>query len=73
MMYTLYVLTVVALQNTQCGETIDIEGEPFIVSRVTYTYKLCKGKYRPGEKRLDVQTCGRYLVNMYLSELLGKS
>lgn len=60
-------------QNTQCGETIDIEGENFIVSGVTYRYRLAKGKYVPGEKRLDVQSTGRYLVNLYLDELLHKS
>lgn len=61
------------MQNTQCGETIDVEGESFIVSGVTYTYRLNKGKYTPDVLRLDVQSCGRYLVNMYLDELLKTS
>eukprot|EP00271_Cylindrocystis_brebissonii_P009065 TRINITY_DN23679_c0_g1_i1.p1 TRINITY_DN23679_c0_g1~~TRINITY_DN23679_c0_g1_i1.p1 ORF type:complete len:184 (-),score=1.74 TRINITY_DN23679_c0_g1_i1:746-1297(-) len=59
--------------NMQCGETVEVSGEPFIISSVTYRYQLRRGRYEPAEKRLDVQTTGRYLVNLFLGDLLEKS
>lgn len=56
--------------NTQCGETVTVKGEPYIVSGVTYRYQLRKGKYEASQKRLDVQSTGRYILNMYLDNLL---
>ena len=61
------------LQNTQCGETVEVKGEPYVVSGVTYRYHLRRGKYEPSEKRLDVQSLGRYFVNMYFDNLLETS
>lgn len=59
--------------NMQCGESVTIEDKAYIVSAVTYRYELRKGKYEPSEKRLDVQSTGRYLVNNYLEMLLEES
>lgn len=59
-------------QNTQCGETVEVKGEPYVVSGVTYRYQLRRGKYEPSEKRLDVQSLGRYFVNLYYENLLDK-
>ncbi|CAM6088344.1 unnamed protein product [Calypogeia fissa] len=59
--------------NTQCGETVTVKGEPYIVSGVTYRYQLRRGKYEAKQKRLDVQSTGRYLVNLYLDNLLESS
>ncbi|KAI5079415.1 hypothetical protein GOP47_0004894 [Adiantum capillus-veneris] len=59
--------------NTQCGETVTVKGEPYIVSGVTYRYQLKKGKYQPCQTRLDVLSTGRYLVNLYLQSLLEQS
>ncbi|KAH7301059.1 hypothetical protein KP509_23G010300 [Ceratopteris richardii] len=59
--------------NTQCGETVTVKGEPYIVSAVTYRYQLRKGKYEPCQTRLDVLSAGRYLVNLYLQNLLDQS
>jgi len=59
--------------NMQCGETVEVKGECFVVSGVTYRYSLRNGRYRPSEKRLDVQSTGRYFLNLYLDDLLEKS
>ncbi|XP_073393839.1 uncharacterized protein [Physcomitrium patens] len=59
--------------NTQCGETVEVKGEPYVVSGVTYRYQLRRGKYQPSEKRLDVQSLGRYFVNLYFDNLLDTS
>ncbi|KAH9318511.1 hypothetical protein KI387_020280, partial [Taxus chinensis] len=59
--------------NMQCGECVTIEDKAYIVSAVTYSYQLRKGKYEPSEKRLDVQSTGRYLLNNYLEMLLEES
>ncbi|GJP40261.1 hypothetical protein CLOM_g24544 [Closterium sp. NIES-68] len=60
-------------QNTQCGETVEIEGESYVVLGVTYRYRLQKGKYTARERQLEVQSRGRFLVNMYLADMLDKS
>ncbi|MQM12021.1 hypothetical protein Taro_044933 [Colocasia esculenta] len=59
--------------NMHCGESVTIEGQAYTVSAVTHRYQLRKGKYEPREKRLDVQSTGRYILNLYLEELLQKS
>ncbi|XP_057720790.1 uncharacterized protein LOC130935198 isoform X3 [Arachis stenosperma] len=60
-------------QNLQCGESVTIEGQGYTISAVTHRYQLRKGKYEPSEKRLDVLSTGRYLVNLYLENLLEQS
>lgn len=50
-----------------------VKGEPYIVSGVTYQYQLRRGKYEARQKRLDVQSTGRYLLNLYLDNLLEGS
>jgi len=60
-------------QNLQCGESVTIEGQAYTISSVTHRYQLRKGKYEPSEKRLDVLSTGRYLVNLYLENLLEQS
>ncbi|CAK9230368.1 unnamed protein product [Sphagnum jensenii] len=59
--------------NTQCGETVEVKGELYVVSGVTYRYQLRRGKYEPRQKRLDVQSTGRYFLNLYLDNLLETS
>ena len=61
------------VKNTQCGETVTVKGEPYIVCGVTYRYQLKRGKYEPCQSRLDVLSSGRYLVNLYLENLLENS
>lgn len=61
------------LQNMQCGESVTIEGQIYMVYSVTHRYQLRKGKYEPSEKRLDVLSSGRYIVNLYLQNLLEQS
>lgn len=68
-----YITPFYGLQNTQCGETVTVKGEPYIVSGVTYRYQLKRGKYEPRQTRLDVLSTGRYLVNLYLQNLLDQS
>lgn len=60
-------------QNLQCGESVTIEGQAYTISSVTYRYQLRKGKYEPSEKRLDVLSTGRYILNLYLENLLDQS
>ncbi|GAB2278994.1 hypothetical protein Dimus_013660 [Dionaea muscipula] len=59
--------------NLQCGEVVEIEGEAYTISAVTHRYQLRKGRYEPREKRLDVLSTGRYILNLYLENLLEKS
>ncbi|XP_042026321.1 uncharacterized protein LOC121773512 isoform X1 [Salvia splendens] len=59
--------------NLQCGESVTIEGQTYTISAVTHRYQLRKGKYEPSEKRLDVLSTGRYLVNLYFETLLQQS
>ncbi|XP_037494315.1 uncharacterized protein LOC105633937 isoform X2 [Jatropha curcas] len=59
--------------NLQCGESVTIEGQAYTISAVTYRYQLRKGKYEPSEKRLDVLSTGRYILNLYLENLLDQS
>ncbi|XP_045798329.1 uncharacterized protein LOC123892562 isoform X1 [Trifolium pratense] len=60
-------------QNLQCGESVTIEGQAYTISAVTLRYQLRKGKYEQSEKRLDVLSTGRYLVNLYFENLLEQS
>ncbi|WMV17582.1 hypothetical protein MTR67_010967 [Solanum verrucosum] len=60
-------------KNLQCGESVTIEGRAYTISAVTHRYQLRKGKYEPSEKRLDVLSTGRYILNLYLENLLEQS
>ncbi|PIN01200.1 hypothetical protein CDL12_26299 [Handroanthus impetiginosus] len=59
--------------NLHCGESVTIEGQAYTISAVTHRYQLRKGKYEPSEKRLDVLSTGRYILNLYLENLLEQS
>lgn len=59
--------------NTQCGETVEIEGEAYVVLGVTYRYRLQHGRYTARERQLEVESRGRFLVNMYLSDMMERS
>ncbi|KAK4346263.1 hypothetical protein RND71_032602 [Anisodus tanguticus] len=59
--------------NLQCGESVTIEDRAYTISAVTHRYQLRKGKYEPTEKRLDVLSTGRYILNLYLENLLEQS
>ncbi|KAJ9683373.1 hypothetical protein PVL29_019097 [Vitis rotundifolia] len=63
----------IQLKNLQCGESVTIEGQAYTISAVTHRYQLRKGKYEPSEKRLDVLSTGRYILNLYLENLLQQS
>ena len=65
--------TLACLQNIHCGESVTIEGQAYTVSAVTHRYQLRKGRYEPSEKRLDVLSTGRYILNLYLQNLLDQS
>eukprot|EP00897_Mesotaenium_endlicherianum_P006016 jgi/Mesen1/5442/ME000271S04463 len=56
--------------NMQCGETVEVKGDMYVISGVTYRYQLRKGKYEPSQRRLEVQSTGRYFLNMYLDSLM---
>ncbi|KAK2661674.1 hypothetical protein Ddye_000248 [Dipteronia dyeriana] len=60
-------------QNLQCGESVTIEGQTYTIRAVTHRYQLRKGRYEPSEKRLDVLSTGRYILNLYLENLLEQS
>jgi len=61
------------LQNLQCGENVMIEGQTYTISAVTHRYQLRKGKYEPSERRLDVLSAARYVLNLYFDNLLQNS
>lgn len=69
----LFPLVFLLKQNLQCGESVTIEGHAYTISAVTHRYQLRKGKYEPSEKRLDVLSTGRYILNLYLENLLEQS
>ncbi|KAL8457126.1 hypothetical protein ACS0TY_035097 [Phlomoides rotata] len=56
-----------------CGESVTIEGQAYMILAVTHRYQFRKGKYEPSEKRLDVLSSGRYILNLYLESLLEQS
>lgn len=60
-------------QNLQCGESVTIEGKTYTISAVTHRYQLRKGKYEASEKRLDVLSTERYILNLHLENLLEQS
>lgn len=43
------------------------------MERVSYCYRLERGKYVRAHTRLDVQSTGRYLINRYLDGLLDQT
>ncbi|KAK3262049.1 hypothetical protein CYMTET_29079 [Cymbomonas tetramitiformis] len=55
--------------NTQNGEVVNVKGQEFVVCGVCYQYKLCRGKYRKDNTRLDVLTPSRYILNLHLDGL----
>ncbi|KAF2566775.1 hypothetical protein F2Q68_00026952 [Brassica cretica] len=59
--------------NLQCGENVMIEGQTYTISAVTHRYQLRKGKYEPSERRLDVLSAARYVLNLYFDNLLQNS
>ncbi|KAK3033067.1 hypothetical protein RJ639_035693 [Escallonia herrerae] len=59
--------------NLQCGEFVTIEGQTYTISAVTHRYQLRKGKYEPSDKRLDVLSTGRYILNLYLENIFEQS
>ncbi|XP_039819879.1 uncharacterized protein LOC120682168 isoform X2 [Panicum virgatum] len=61
------------VRNIHCGEGVTIEGQAYTVSAVTHRYQQRKGRYEPSEKRLDVLSTGRYILNLYLQNLLDQS
>lgn len=69
----LWIITVFHLQDLQSGESVTIEGQAYTISAVTHRYQLRKGKYEPSEKRLDVLSTGRYILNLYLDNLFQQS
>ncbi|KAF8399770.1 hypothetical protein HHK36_015640 [Tetracentron sinense] len=62
-----------ANQKVQCGESVTIEGQSYTISAVIHQYQLWKGKYESSEKKLDVQSTGRYILNLYLENLPQQS
>lgn len=72
--FLVYILIATSvLQNMQCGEIVTIESQTYTISAVTHRYQLRKGKYEPSEKRLDVLSTARYVLNIYLDNLLEQS
>mmetsp|Transcript_55889 Transcript_55889/g.177120 ORF Transcript_55889/g.177120 Transcript_55889/m.177120 type:complete len:98 (+) Transcript_55889:469-762(+) len=57
-------------KNTQCGEIVAVKEQEYVVSQVTYQYKLIRGRYKKEHKRLDVKETSRYLLDMQLTDLL---
>lgn len=72
-LYLFLLHLLLCLQNLQCGESVTIEGQAYTISAVTHRYQLRKGRYEPSERRLDVLSTGRYILNLYLENLLQQS
>lgn len=53
-------------KNTTCGETIEVKNGWFIVSKVTTSYSLERGRYKKDGSRLDVESAERFFVNASL-------
>ncbi|KAK8953920.1 hypothetical protein KSP39_PZI002544 [Platanthera zijinensis] len=59
--------------DIHCGESVAIEGQDYTVSAVVHRYQLRRGKYEPRERGIDVQSTGRYILNLYLENLLEQT
>lgn len=60
-------------QNMQNGDTLNVDGEDYVVTTVVSQYRLSAGKYRKEHNRLDVQPLSRWLLNGYLTNILEGS
>eukprot|EP00793_Prasinoderma_coloniale_P006190 PRCOL_00004665-RA len=61
------------LRNTQCGDNITVDERDYIVNKVTYVYKLTRGRYVKDNRKLSVTPVGRHVTNMFLSSLYEDS
>ena len=61
-----------APKNTCCGETVSVNNEVYVVSRVVIRYRLKAGRYRQHGSQLDVRSPSRYVVDTYFNSLLRK-
>ena len=56
--------------HTTNGDLLQVDEVDYVVSSVVLNYKLVGGRYRRENNRLEVQTTGRYFLNMHLEQLL---
>ena len=62
-------------EQLTCGAKLDLDDEgTFVISRVTKTYTLVRGKYVEDEKRrVEVESLERSLLNRQLSDVFKRS
>ena len=56
--------------HTTNGDLLQVDEVDYVVSSVVLNYKLVGGRYQRENNRLEVQTTGRYFLNMHLQQLL---
>ena len=61
-------------EQLTCGAKLDLNDDTFVVSRVTKTYTLIRGKYVEDEKRrVEVESLERSLLNRQLGDVFKRS
>ena len=61
-------------EQLTCGAKLDLEDDTFVISRVTKTYTLVRGKYVEDEKRrVEVESLERSLLNRQLGDVFKRS
>ena len=61
-------------EQLTCGAKLDLDDDTFVISRVTKTYTLVRGKYVEDEKRrVEVESLERSLLNRQLSDVFKRS
>lgn len=61
--------TFLLARDVHCGDGVQCANDWFIVSRVTTSYTLHRGKYVKDRSRLDVVRVERFIVNASLERL----
>lgn len=58
--------------DVQNGDSVELGGRSFVVSRVSTHFRLERGKYRKEGSRLHVVETSRWLLDGYLTQLYEK-
>jgi hypothetical protein len=59
-------------ENMQNGDSLELNGKNWVVSRVSTRFKLLRGRYRKDGARLFVTETSRWLVDGFLQQLYEK-
>jgi hypothetical protein len=58
--------------NVQNGDSLELHGRVWVVSRVSTRFRLTRGRYRKDGTRLHVVESSRWLLDGFLTQLYEK-